>query len=153
MDDFLIFDAIGYALAAHKGQKRKYTGEDYFVHCAHVAHLVEQAGGTREMIAAAYLHDTLEDTRASYDDLVRAFGRQVADLVDELTDKFTPEAYPHLNRKARKALECKRLASISPEAKAIKRADIADNSASIEEHDPNFAKVWLAEKAEMLKVL
>ena len=54
-----------FAIAAHKavGQKRKYTGDDYIVHPAEVAHIVDQVpGSTDEMVAAAWLHDVVEDT-------------------------------------------------------------------------------------------
>ena len=56
-----------FATAAHAaiGQKRKYSGDDYIVHPARVASIVTRHGGTDEMIAAAWLHDTVEDTDVS----------------------------------------------------------------------------------------
>src|SRR5690554_7582422 len=52
-----------YAKAAHDavGQRRKYTGEPYWMHTAAVAEAVKESGGTPEMVAAAHLHDTVED--------------------------------------------------------------------------------------------
>ena len=71
----------------------------------------------------------------------------------ELTDVYTTDAYPHLNRKARKELETARLATVSTEAKLIKLADIAENTSSIVERDPGFSRVYHAEKGAMQKVL
>lgn len=112
------------------GQKRKYTGEPYVSHCNAVAAADEAT------IAAAYLHDTLEDTATKYDDLVREFGTEVADLVVELTHVYTAGDHPTLSRKERKAKECARLAKVSPRAKLIKGADLAHNSRTIEKYDP-----------------
>jgi (p)ppGpp synthase/HD superfamily hydrolase len=148
----LVERAARFAAAAHAGQTRKWTGVPYFSHVAGVAaRLVHSDEVTR---AAAYLHDTLEDTAATYEHLVAEFGPEVANVVVELTDVYTPEAYPQLNRRARKELECARLATVSARAKRIKRADIADNASDIETVAPkDFAKLWLAEKAALLKVL
>jgi hypothetical protein len=57
------------------------------------------------------------------------------------------------NRKARKALDRAHTAKASPAAKTIKLADLIDNTKSIVEHDPEFARVYLAEKAALLEVL
>lgn len=145
--------AAQFAAQAHAGQTRKGSGLPYFTHCEAVANAVREAGGTEEMVAAAFLHDTLEDTPVTMETLVTEFGPTVAELVKELTDVFTPSAFPQFNRRARKQLECARLAHVSPAAKQIKLADIADNASSIEMLDPAFAKVWLVEKAALLAVL
>ena len=142
-----------FAALKHAGQLRKYTFEPYIVHPTAVARAVAEAGGDEATIAAAYLHDTLEDTDTTYAELVVEFGSEIADLVVELTDHYTSEAFPHLNRAARKALECKRIAGISAKAKMVKKADIDDNIASIMAMDPAFAKVYLPEKAAVLAVL
>jgi hypothetical protein len=73
--------------------------------------------------------------------------------VVELTKVYTPEKYPTLTRKERKALERDRLANVSPRAKLIKRADLAHNRPSIEKYAPEFAVVWLPETAALLEVL
>jgi (p)ppGpp synthase/HD superfamily hydrolase len=149
----LIARARRFADIAHATQKRKYTAQPYFTHVDAVARAIQASGGDEAMVAAAYLHDTLEDTATTYSELVAEFGTEVADLVKELTDVYTPLTHPGLNRKARKALEVQRLAKVSDRAKLIKRADMADNTSSIEQHDPKFARVYNAEKAELLKVL
>ena len=105
------------------------------------------------MVAAAWLHDTIEDTDTTFDDIVTKFGPQVAIYVGELTDKFTHEKYPHLNRARRKELECDRYRYVLPETKQIKLCDLIDNTKSIVEHDPKFAIVYLREKANLLEAM
>ena len=141
-----------FATAAHRAidQKRKYTGECYTVHLKEVAEIVKGAGGSQEMIAAAWLHDTVEDTGVSIADVHQFFGPAVAELVDWLTDVSKPEDG---NRKTRKALDRDHLAKAPADAQTIKLADLISNSASILEKDPGFAKVYLAEARELLAVL
>ena len=146
-----ILEAVVFATKAHKGQKRKYTGEDYIVHPIAVAELVRENGGTEDQVIAALLHDTIEDTSVTYTDVFEAFGADVAALVWELTDRFTPEEYPEYNRAQRKAWEATRLAKVSPAAKMIKLCDMRDNTSTIVEHDPGFAKVYLEEKAYLFQ--
>ena len=102
------------------------------------------------MLAAAWLHDTVEDTKVPMQLIEQEFGSEVADLVYWLTDKSTREDG---NRAARKAIDHLHIAQASPAAKTIKLADLLDNTASIIERDPDFAEVYMAEKAELLKVL
>lgn len=155
----LIKRAQVFAHKAHNsiGQKRKYSGEPYWVHTDAVAAKVASIGGTPEMVAAAHLHDVLEDVtpcdksgKYNYDTIVAEFGQTVADFVVQLTDVYTKAAYPKLNRAARHDLERERLAKISVEAKTIKLADLHDNTASIVANDKDFAKVYLREKLELL---
>ena len=145
--------ATVFATQAHAGQKRKYTGDDYIVHPIAVAKLVADNGGTENQIMAALLHDTIEDTGVTYGDVRRAFGKEVAGLVLELTDEFTTEMYPDDNRAQRKAWENARLADVSIEAKLIKLCDMIDNTSSIVEHDPGFAKVYLGEKLALYSAM
>lgn len=149
----LIQAAKDFARKAHYGQVRKYTGEPYWVHTEAVADIVRNHGGSWQQIAAAHLHDTLEDTETTFDELENFFGRDVASLVEELTDFYTKETFPNMNRAARKLRETMRLGNISDRAKTIKVADLIDNTASIVEHDPKFAKVYLQEKANVLAVM
>ncbi len=69
---------------AHAGQKRK-TGEDYIFHPVAVAHMLADMGMDRETICAAILHDTIEDTDVTKQQLSDQFGQTVADLVDGVT--------------------------------------------------------------------
>ena len=143
--------AIAFAMKHHSHQFRRYTGEPYFNHLNRVADSVEKLGGTEDMIVAAWLHDVVEDTEVTFDIIHQKFGYEVMSLVVELTSLYTSEKYPEKNRAKRKELEAVRLGTISKEAKLIKRCDISDNLTSIVIYDPEFAKLYLAEKAEVLK--
>jgi len=148
----LVDSARIFATAAHAavGQTRKYTGEPYIVHPMEVASIVEQAGGTETMIAAALLHDVLEDTAVTFDLLVDQFGNEVADLVLWLTDVSRPEDG---NRSTRKALDRQHSAAAPAAAQTVKVADLISNTRSIVAHDPRFSKVYLEEKRLLLDML
>lgn len=77
----LIERAIIFAAKAHQGQKRKATDIPYITHPFAVGMMLQQAGCSAEVIAAGILHDTIEDTSATYDELAAQFGKRVADLV------------------------------------------------------------------------
>jgi guanosine-3',5'-bis(diphosphate) 3'-pyrophosphohydrolase len=142
-----------YAMAAHAavGQRRKYTGEPYIVHPAEVARIVAGVpGSTPDMVAAAWLHDVVEDTGCTYTDVHMAFGIDIATLVGWLTDVSKPEDG---NRAARKALDRAHTAEAPAEAQTIKLADLISNSRSIVQHDPTFARTYLAEKRMLLAVM
>jgi len=149
----LVHKAQVFAIAAHSavGQKRKYTGEPYFVHPAEVARIVAGvSGSTPEMVAAAWLHDTVEDTGVTTTDIHMNFGPEVAVLVGWLTDVSKPEDG---NRAVRKAIDREHSAAAPAEAQTVKLADLISNSKSIVEHDPAFAKTYLEEKRLMLEVM
>jgi (p)ppGpp synthase/HD superfamily hydrolase len=149
-DADLVARARAYAVAAHHGQVRRYTGAPYIVHPARVAAAV--AGETTDpaVVAAAWLHDVLEDTGTRPEELGALFGERVAGLVVELTNVYTAAHYPNHNRASRKALERARWAAASRESRLIKQADALDNLATIELHDPAFAAVYRAEVAALL---
>jgi len=138
-----VLKAKDYATEKHTGQERKYTGEDYIVHPEEVATIV--AGlpdSTPEMIAAAYLHDVLEDTDTHLFDIAEEFGWTIGHYVSGLTDVSRPEDG---NRAYRKRLDRSWLECQKPEVQTIKMADILSNSTSIVERDKEFAKVYMHE--------
>ena len=142
--------AIWFATQAHAGQTRKYTGEPYVNHPVEVMQLVSTVTDDPEILAAAVLHDVVEDTPATIMNIKIGFNRRVAELVDDLTDVSKPEDG---NRATRKELDRQHTAKASPDAKTIKLADLISNSRSIMKDDPNFAKVYMKEKAALLEVL
>ena len=75
--------AYEYAERKHDGQKRK-SGEPYIIHPLAVAEIVAEIGLDTDAIVAALLHDCLEDTDASFEEISRMFGTTVADLVEAL---------------------------------------------------------------------
>ncbi|UFS71896.1 HD domain-containing protein [Geomonas sp. RF6] len=151
MED-LIEKARQYATSAYAriGQLRKYTLQPYDVHLRGVAQLVSSVTTDTAMIAASWLHDTVEDTPATFEDLEREFGADVMNLVKELTDISRPGDG---NRAARKLLDRQHIAMASPRAKTIKLADIMDNCEDICRHDPRFGRVYLEEMRALMEVL
>ena len=149
-------EAIALATKAHEGQTRDLGNgqtEPYIEHCRRVAERVEAAGGSETAIMAAWLHDVIEDCPAFAGEIR---DRDVRSLVDALTDHYTPAWYRTWNRKRRKVADALRIALAacrSPEVALIKRADIADNDATIEAKGGQFAAVWREEKAFLLGLL
>ena len=141
--------ALTFATAAHAavGQKRKYDGEDYIVHPIRVADIVRTYGGSDDQIAAAYLHDVVEDTQVDIDTIQSMFGDTIADLVSDLTDVSVASDG---NRATRKAMDRDHTLSSSVDAQFVKLADILDNSQDIGANDPSFWKVY---QKEMLALL
>jgi (p)ppGpp synthase/HD superfamily hydrolase len=148
----MIVEAKMFATAAHAaiGQKRKYSGDDYIVHPQRVAAIVERHGGTDEMIAAAWLHDTVEDTDVTPILITKMFGVDVADIVEGLTDISLPDDG---NRAKRKSIDRMHSANASTEAQFVKCADIIDNSWDIAENDLSFAKVYKSEVFLLLNAM
>jgi guanosine-3',5'-bis(diphosphate) 3'-pyrophosphohydrolase len=112
-DITLVTSACDFAARRHVNQRRKgVAGEPYINHLAEVARLLAEAtGGDAVLVAAAFLHDTLEDTETTYDEIEALFGADMAVLVGEVTDdKSLPkaerkrrqvEAAPHKSVRAR----------------------------------------------------
>lgn len=137
--------AVAFATDAHEGQTRA-TGGHYIEHSLEVGRILACWTQDPEVIAAGILHDVLEMTKATPELLDAHFGRRVTLLVLSVSDLYTPQAYPEWNRALRKKKEADRLGLASVSAKLIKLADIQSNGRTIEEKDPEFAKVWRAEK-------
>lgn len=93
-------------------------------HISQVVSLVEEQGGTGEMIAAAWLHDVVEDTDVTWEQIRKWFGGVVADLVDGLTD---PDEFEALPLKQRKALQAERIHGLSDDVKRVKLCDQLSN--------------------------
>lgn len=144
--------ALLFAARAHASidQRRRYTNEPYIVHPIAVAEIVRSVPHTSDMIAAALLHDTLEDTPTSHGQIKAEFGDEVADLVYWLTNFSSLEDG---NRAVRKAMDVAYIAVAPAAAKTIKIADLIDNTKTIKERDPDFWKVYRREKQRLLEVL
>ena len=148
----LVERAREFSISAHQriGHKRKYSQQPYQVHLEAVAKWVASVTDDSEMIAAAWLHDTVEDTPATLGDIENQFGRGVAELVENLTDISRPSDG---NRALRKGLDLEHSAKGSARAKTVKLADLIDNCSDISHHDERFARVYLVEMGALLKVL
>lgn len=135
---------------AHEGQFRKYSKMPYIVHPIEVATILQSVPHTDDMIAAALLHDVVEDTDYTVDDIAELVSPEVAKLVEGLTEVSKPEDG---NRAVRKAKDRDFLAQQSAEVQTIKYADIISNTQDIRANDPNFAKVYIEEMKLLLQVM
>jgi len=145
----------------HGDQVRKYTGEPYWTHVYEVGLLADDWHVTLGL-EIGFCHDLLEDTEcgmATLFDKLESLSyrmsdiRVICDCVRDLTDVYITEDYPQLNRRQRKEKECMRLSDISPLAQSVKYADLIHNTKSIVKHDKGFAKVYLEEKENILRVM
>lgn len=135
-----------YATRAHaaRDQRRKYTRDPYIIHPAAVVEQVRQVLPEDETaLAAAWLHDTVEDTDTTLGDIESHFGPEVARLVEMLTNPQTPQG---INRAQRKCLHFQHTSHACSRAQTIKLADIIDNTRELLHYDPDFARVYLLEK-------
>jgi GTP diphosphokinase / guanosine-3',5'-bis(diphosphate) 3'-diphosphatase len=139
----LILQALEFASLKHRDQRRKdKVASPYINHPIALANVLVREGGVTEaeVLAAAVLHDTLEDTETTLAELRDAFGERIAAIVQEVTDdKSLPKA-------ERKRLQIELAPAISREAKLVKLADKICNVRDVAEHPP--AKWDLARKQE-----
>ena len=142
--------AQSFATKAHYQQTRKYTGEAYISHPSALVYLLETVPHSSEQVQAAWLHDVVEDTDVTHEQIKDEFGAHVARIVHDLTDITT---LADGNRKARKAIEVERLSQIAGDSQTVKLCDLIDNSRSIIACDPQFARVYIPEKRAILDVL
>jgi len=148
-----------FADEAHGDQRRKYADERYIEHPLRVMKTCQHYGYPLPVLAAAILHDVLEDTDTTRGQIreflltlmSEADTNHTLALVTELTDVYTKDQYPRLNRRKRKTKEANRIEKISAEAQTIKYADIIDNVREIAEHDTDFAPVFLKECSTLLQ--
>ena len=144
----IAFEAMIFAIDAHKNQRRKYTNNPYTDHLAEVAGIVATvAGGDESMIACAWLHDCVEDQKVTVQQIEDRFGFRVALGVSGLSDMEQG------NRAQRKEASRDRLAACASWIQTIKVADLISNTSSIVMHDPKFATTYLQEKRLLLDVL
>jgi GTP diphosphokinase / guanosine-3',5'-bis(diphosphate) 3'-diphosphatase len=123
-----ILEAARFAAEKHAQQRRKGAGaEPYVNHLIEVAHLVSTAVTEHDvaLVQAAFLHDTIEDTATTAEELTQSFGPDVAALVLEMTDDKS------LPKQERKRLQIEHAPSISPRAQIVKLADKISNLRSI----------------------
>lgn len=130
----LLAKAFNFSAHAHRYQKRKDPeASPYIVHPAALADVLAQHDADAITIVAALLHDTVEDTDATFEEIEHEFGKEIADIVREVTgDKSLP-------KDTRKELEVAHAATASRRAKMVKIADKADNL-------KNFPPDWTQER-------
>lgn len=147
----IILKAAALAVRAHEGQKRKYNGFPYITHPARVAGRVGiLPGATEEMVAAAYLHDVLEDTTVTREEIEAATNAQVGFYVDCMTNKSKGTGLP---RAERKAMDRRHLSEVPDEVKLIKAIDRMDNLMEMREAPVDFKRLYAEESLLLCDVL
>lgn len=129
----LVIRAARFASSRHAGQERKgIDGGPYFDHPLEVASLLASVGRVDDpvILAAALLHDTLEDTETSPEELEEQFGQLVRRLVEEVSDDKS------LPRGERKELQVERSRQYSPGARLIRIADKISNLRGVRDRPP-----------------
>jgi len=122
-DTKLLFQALQYAAYKHRFQRRKgYESIPYINHPIKVSALLIECGVTDQTtLLSAILHDTLEDTDTTADEIIELFGQEVCDIVVEMTDDM------QLASDQRKMLQIEKANKLDARTKLIKIADKASN--------------------------
>jgi GTP diphosphokinase / guanosine-3',5'-bis(diphosphate) 3'-diphosphatase len=139
----LLLKALAFAAHKHRDQRRKDAeASPYINHPIALADVLVNEGGVTDIdvLSAALLHDTVEDTATTHEELVDVFGARIARIVAEVTDD------QNLPKADRKRLQIERAPSISREAKLVKLADKLVNLRDVADHPP--AKWDLARRQE-----
>lgn len=143
-----IMAAYQYAQTMHDGQFRKFSGLPYFSHPKAVARIVENLTQSENLIIASFLHDTVEDTEATLEEITQLFGETVANLINELTsDK--PKKMDKAEYLYRK------MQNMSDEALVVKLADRLHNVMYLEDDKVNkaFVEKYYRETRRILEKL
>lgn len=117
-----ILHAIQFATEAHKNQKRKGKETSYVMHPLSVGLLLAHAGLAEEIVIAGILHDTIEDTEVTYEEIVKKFGKKIADVVNDVTEQERSLSWTE-----RKSAALAHVATMLPESVLVKTADVVHN--------------------------
>lgn len=139
----LVQKAWRFAEEKHAQQERKFSGGRYFEHPLRVFKTVSEITRDDDTLAAALLHDVVEDTGVTPDEIRREFSPGVAALVEALTKREPPDD----------DLEVERLRAAPGKAKLIKVADIMDNTRDLAKTEPAFALRYLPKKLRQLEAM
>jgi len=130
----LLMDALAFSAAKHRNQRRKdVDASPYINHPIALARVLAVEGNVTDhkALAAAILHDTLEDTRTTYEELQEQFGRTIAEVVREVSDDKS------LSKDKRKQLQIEHARHLSHRARLVKLADKTCNVRDMAAHPPH----------------
>ncbi len=129
----IAFEAAAFAAEKHRDQRRKNSAQEpYINHPLRVARNLVQIGKIIDYVtvASCLLHDTIEDTKTTYEEIRKEFGKEIADVVMEVTDDKS------LSKVDRKRLQIKNAPHKSHAAKLVKLCDKLDNLSSLQTDPP-----------------
>ena len=130
----LLVDALAFAAYKHRRQRRKDPeASPYINHPIALAHVLADEGGVTnsKILAAAILHDTIEDTETTYEELKQRFGKTIAGVVREVSDDKT------LSKIDRKRLQIEHAEHLSRRARLVKLADKICNVRDVASNPPH----------------
>lgn len=148
LDESLSQRALSIAQDKHFYQHRKFSNEPYFNHPSRVADIISRFTKDEEIISAAYLHDTIEDTKTSFKELEVTFGKRVANLVNELTSVKKEQV-----KIGKAEYLLKKMQKMSEDALLIKLADRLDNVSDFRFASDKFRKKYIDETFYILNNL
>ncbi len=131
IDTDLLDRAISFAVKAHHNTERRGKGFPYIVHPMEAMEIVSSITPDQELLAAAALHDTIEDTDVTVDDIRREFGDRIASIVMDESDKFTEGVSESDSWHERKQAAIERLKNASHDAKIVAMGDKLSNMRAI----------------------
>lgn len=145
-----IIAAIRYATQAHAGQKRKGKEDPYIMHPLSVGILLAHAGADEKVVIAGILHDTIEDTAVTREDLEKEFGEDIAAMVDDVTEQ--DKSLPWAERK-KAALD--HIPHMTTGSLMVKAADVMHNMTELIEdykiHGDDMFRHFNASKEEQIE--
>jgi len=143
LDTDFLDRAINYAVKAHAGTERRGKGFPYIVHPMEAVEIVATITSDQELLAAAALHDTVEDTDVTVEEIRKEFGDRVADIVEQESDKFVEGVSEKDSWHDRKQAAIDRLAAASLDAKTVALGDKLSNMRAIaRDHYRRGDEVW-----------
>ena len=143
MDTSILDKAIVFAVKAHQGVERKGKGFPYIVHPLESVSIVATMTNDQELLAAAVLHDTVEDTSVTLKDVEREFGKKVAELVEAESDIEFEGKSREQSWRLRKEEAIERLSAASNEVKIVALSDKLSNIRAIfRDYQIIGDKVW-----------
>lgn len=131
LDTTLLDKAIVFAVKAHRNTERRGKGFPYVVHLMEAVEIVATMTSDQELLAAAMLHDTVEDTDVTIEDIRHEFGERIAALVNAETDSYPEGVSEEASWKGRKEAAIHRLRNVSKEGKIVALGDKLSNMRAI----------------------
>ena len=147
----IVLGAFAYAAGAHDGQVRRSSGLPYVIHPTHVACILKKyvPDASDDLIAACLLHDTVEDTGVTVEDIAFMFNDEIAEIVWDVTKRD----YGDIPKLEFKRLEGERIGLCRPESQTLKCADAFSNVRDMKETDPARYVTYVKESEAVVSQL
>lgn len=131
MNTEILDKALHFAIDAHSGTERRGKGFPYVVHLLEAVEIAATMTSDQEVLAAAVLHDAVEDTDCTIEDIRKAFGERIAAMVEAESDVQMPEIPEKDSWRARKQLAIGRIARATRDQKVVALSDKLSNMRAI----------------------